>query len=134
LKRHNGAWCHPGCRIPFPEAWLYLVGILDLYGGRIVGISMDGRMTIGLVISALKDVIHHTRDTEGCILHPSRRSQYCSLDYQTHAKEHSFISNMSRKGNCWDNALVKSFWGELKQEWLNIQHFPYSGRNQNRNI
>ena len=94
-----------------------------LCGDKIVGISMDGRMTKELVISARKDAICHTKTTAGCILHSDRGSQYCSLDYQELAKEYGFISSMSRKGNCWDNAPMESFWGKLKQEWLNEQHF-----------
>ena len=109
--------------IPTDEGWLYLAGVMDLCGDKIVGISMDGRMTKELVISALKDAVRHTQSTEGCILHSDRGSQYCSLEYQKLAKEHGFISSMSRRGNCWDNAPMESFWGKLKQEWLNEQHF-----------
>ena len=109
--------------IPTDEGWLYLAGVMDLCGDKIVGISMDGRMTKELVISALKDAVRHTRSTEGCILHSDRGSQYCSLDYQALAKEHGFVSSMSRKGNCWDNAPMESFWGKLKQEWLNDRYF-----------
>lgn len=109
--------------IPTDEGWLYLAGVMDLCGDKIVGISMDGRMTKELVISALKDAISHTKTTVGCILHSDRGSQYCSLEYQKLAKDHGFISSMSRRGNCWDNAPMESFWGKLKQEWLNGQHF-----------
>ena len=109
--------------IPTDEGWLYLAGVMDLCGDKIVGMSMDGRMTKELVIAALKDAICQTKATEDCILHSDRGSQYCSLDYQALAKEHGFISSMSRKGNCWDNAPMESFWGKLKQEWLNGQHF-----------
>lgn len=109
--------------IPTDEGWLYLAGVMDLCGDKIVGISMDGRMTKELVISALKDAISHTKTTAGCILHSDRGSQYCPLDYQALAKEYGFISIMSRKGNCWDNAPMEGFWGKLKQEWLNEQHF-----------
>lgn len=109
--------------IPTDEGWLYLAGVMDLCGDKIVGISMDGRMTKELVISALKDAISHTKTTAGCILHSDRGSQYCSQEYQKLAKDHGFISSMSRRGNCWDNAPMESFWGKLKQEWLNGQHF-----------
>lgn len=109
--------------IPTDEGWLYLAGVMDLCGDKMVGISMGGRMTKGLVISALKDAISHTKNTAGCILHSDRGSQYCSQEYQRLAKDHGFISSMSRKGNCWDNAPMESFWGKLKQEWLNEQHF-----------
>lgn len=109
--------------IPTDEGWLYLAGVMDLCGDKIVGISMGSRMTKEIVISALKDAICHTRTTDGCILHSDRGSQYCSLEYQALAEDHGFISSMSRKGNCWDNAPMESFWGKLKQEWLNEQHF-----------
>ena len=109
--------------IPTDEGWLYLAGVMDLCGDKIVGISMGGRMTKELVMSALKDAICHTKAAEGCILHSDRGSQYCSQDYQALAKEHGFIISMSRKGNCWDNAPMESFWWKLKQEWLNGQHF-----------
>ena len=78
-------------------------------------------------MNALLDAISHTDDTKGCILHSDRGSQYCSFDYQALAKEHGFISSMSRKGNCWDNAPMESFWGKLKQEWLNERHFHTRG-------
>ena len=109
--------------IPTDEGWLYLAGVMDLCGDKIVGTAMDGRMTKELVISALKDAIRHTKITKGCILHSDRGSRYCSPDYQEPAKEHGFISSMSRKGNCRDNAPMESFRGKLKQEWLNGQHF-----------
>lgn len=96
--------------IPTDEGWLYLAGVMDLCGDRIVGISMDSRMTKELVIAALQDAIRHTRVTKGCILHSDRGSQYCSLDYQKLAQEHGFISSMSRKGNYWGNAPMESFW------------------------
>lgn len=121
---------HPGQKmvsdityIPTDEGWLYLAGVMDLCGDKIVGVSMDSRMTKSLVMAALQDAINHTDDTNGCILHSDRGSQYCSHDYQELAARHGFISSMSRKGNCWDNAPMESFWGKLKQEWLNDQHF-----------
>ncbi len=80
--------------IPTDEGWLCLAVVMDLLGNKIVGISMDGRMTKELVIAALKDAVRHTRSTEGCILHSDRGSQYCSLDYQALAKEHGFISSI----------------------------------------
>lgn len=109
--------------IPTEEGWLYLAGVMDLCGQKIVGISMDSRMTKELVGNALVDAVNHSAATKGCILHSDRGSQYCSNTYQELAKTHGFIISMSRKGNCWDNAPMESFWGKLKQEWLNEQHF-----------
>ena len=109
--------------IPTEEGWLYLAGVMDLCGQKIVGVSMDSRMTKELVINALEDAINHSGNVKGCILHSDRGSQYCSNDYSKRAKEAGFTISMSRKGNCWDNAAMESFWGKLKQEWLNEQHF-----------
>lgn len=109
--------------IPTEEGWLYLAGVMDLCGQRIIGVSMDSRMTRELVLNALEDAINHSGNVNGCILHSDRGSQYCSNDYTQRAKEAGFTLSMSRKGNCWDNAPMESFWGKLKQEWLNEQHF-----------
>ncbi len=121
---------HPGEKmvsdityIPTDEGWLYLAGVMDLCGRKMVGVAMDSRMTQNLVITALQDAINHTSDVNGCILHSDRGSQYCSKDYNQMAKQHGFTVSMSRKGNCWDNAPMESFWGTLKQEWLNEKHF-----------
>jgi len=121
---------HPGKKmvsdityIPTDEGWLYLAGVMDLCGRKMVGVAMDSRMTKNLVIAALQDAINHTSDVNGCILHSDRGSQYCSKDYNKMAKQHGFTVSMSRKGNCWDNAPMESFWGTLKQEWLNEKHF-----------
>lgn len=98
-------------------------GVVDLCGQKIVGISMDSRMTKELVINVLNDAINHTGNVKGYILHSDRGSQYCSNDYSRRAKEAGFTMSMSCKGNCWDNAPMENFWGKLKQEWLNEQHF-----------
>ena len=105
------------------EGWLYLACVMDLYGRKIVGMAMDGNMTKDLVIDALKDAKARTGNVKGCILHSDRGSQYCSIKYQNLLRAYGFECSMSRKGNCWDNAPMESFWGKLKQEWLNEQHF-----------
>ena len=109
--------------IPTDEGWLYLAGVMDLCGEKIVGVSMDARMTKQLAINALQDAINHTAITKGCILHSDRGSQYCSHDYQKLAREHGFISSMSRKGNCLDNAVMENFFGILKSELLYLKEF-----------
>ncbi|WP_074573583.1 IS3 family transposase [Selenomonas ruminantium] len=109
--------------IPTDEGWLYLAGVMDLCGRKMVGVAMDSRMTKKLVMDALQDAINHTTDVNGCILHSDRGSQYCSKAYVEMAGKTGFTMSMSRKGNCWDNAPMESFWGTLKQEWLNEKHF-----------
>ena len=84
---------------------------------------MGARMTKELVIGCLKQACGRRRDPKGVLIHSNRRNQYCSLDYQMELKQRGFICSMSRKGNCYDNAPMESFWGKLKQEWLNGQHF-----------
>jgi len=109
--------------IPTDEGWLYLAAVMDLCGRKIIGASMDSRMTKQLTIDALKDAVNNSGNVKGCILHSDRGSQYCSKEYQNLVHANGFISSMSRKGNCWDNAPMECFWGKLKQEWLNEQHF-----------
>lgn len=100
------------------EGWLYVAAIMDLYGQKIIGLSMSERMTKELVIDALNNACNRYGTTPGCILHSDRGSQYCSYEYQRLMKKRNFICSMSRKGNCWDNAPMESFWGKMKYEWL----------------
>jgi len=105
------------------EGWLYIAGILDLCGQKIVGLSMSERMTKELVISALDSAYLRAGRPTNVILHSDRGSQYCSNDYQNLIKKYGFTCSMSRKANCWDNAPMESFWGKLKCEWLYGTHF-----------
>jgi len=105
------------------EGWLYVAGILDLCGRKMVGLSMGDRMTKELVIAALNDTHNRVGYASDCILHSDRGSQYCATAYQEKLRQYGFKCSMSRKGNCWDNAPMESFWSKLKIEWLNDQHF-----------
>ena len=97
---------------------LYVAGILDLYGRMPVGLAMSNNNDTELVKDALKDMILRGGGREGCILHSDRGSTYASGDYRNLLAEHGFLCSMSRKGDCWDNAPMESFWGKMKQEWL----------------
>lgn len=105
------------------EGWLYIAGIMDLCGQKIVGLSMSERMTKDLVINALKSAYLRVGKPTGVLLHSDRGSQYCSHDYQNLIKKYGFVCSMSRKGNCWDNAPMEAFWGKMKYEWLMDKHF-----------
>ena len=122
-EKPNQKWVSDITYIPTDEGWLYLAGILDLCGREIAGWAMGDRMTKDLVIRCL----NQEKGRRGCpkdvLIHSDRGSQYCSNDYQKILKQNNFTCSMSRKGNCWDNAPMESFWGKLKQEWLNDQHF-----------
>jgi len=84
---------------------------------------MGERMTKKLVIDALRQAKVRRGNPKGVMAHSDRGSQYCSHDYQKELNKDRFICSMSRKGNCWDNAPMESFWGKMKQEWLNDKRF-----------
>jgi putative transposase len=105
------------------EGWLYLAGILDVFDGAIVGWSMSSRMMKSLVVNALSEACTRRNPEPGLLLHSDRGSQYCSKEYQKEITNRKFICSMSRKGNCWDNAPMESFWGKLKSEWIYWKRF-----------
>lgn len=122
-ERSNLKWVSDITYIWTEEGWLYLAGVMDLYGRKLVGWAMDSRMKTELVSAALKQAIGRTGATAGLLVHSDRGVQYASKDYQQLLKKHGFICSMSRKGNCYDNAPMESFWGKLKMEWLNDYRF-----------
>ena len=102
------------------EGWLYLAAIMDLCGRKIVGMAVSEHNDTALVIAALKDARNQIgqKKLEGCILHSDRGSTYASNEYIALINEYKMIPSMSRKGNCWDNAPIESFWGRMKVEWM----------------
>ncbi len=98
------------------EGWLYLAVVLDLFSRQVVGWSLNNRMSSQLIINALRMAIWRRQPLSGLIFHSDRGSQYCSTDFQKMLKIHGMLSSMSRKGNCWDNAVAESFFGSLKTE------------------
>ena len=98
------------------EGWLYLAVIIDLFSRQVVGWSLSNQMSRGLIINALRMAIWRRRPFTGLVFHSDRGSQYCSNDFQKMLKIHGMTSSMSRKGNCWDNAVAESFFGSLKTE------------------
>lgn len=114
--------------VPTGEGWLYLAVVLDLYTRMVVGWSMQERMTRELVIDALRMAWFRRCPKPGLVHHSDRGSQYCSHDYQAVLKEYGMLASMSRKGNCWDNAVTESFFGSLKNE--RVHHRRYATRAQ----
>ncbi|TCL64813.1 integrase-like protein, partial [Hydrogenispora ethanolica] len=98
--------------------WLYLAAVMDLYSRKIVGWAMSERMTADLAISALKMAIKHRKPQKGLMHHSDRGVQYASNPYQDILTKHGMICSMSRKGNCWDNAPMESFFSTLKTECI----------------
>jgi putative transposase len=96
--------------------WLYMAVVLDLFSRRVVGWAMAPSMPATLVCDALRMAIQARRPAAGLIVHSDRGSQDASEQYQAMLAEHGFICSMSRKGNCWDNAVAERFFLNLKME------------------
>ena len=114
----NQAWTADITYVETTDGWLYLASMMDLYGRKIIGWAMDKTMTSNLVISALQMALSRREIGEGLILHSDRGKQYAATDYQLLLKQNRIICSMSRKGNCWDNAPMESFFRTLKVEAL----------------
>ena len=116
--------------IPTGEGWLYLAVVMDLYSRMIVGWAMDERMTRELAMDALRMAKFRRKPAPGLLHHSDRGSQYCSDDYQALLAEYGMRCSMSRKGNCWVNAPMESFFNSLKNE--RVFHERYSTRDAAR--
>jgi putative transposase len=124
----NTVWVSDITYIPTGEGWLYLAGHKDLCTGEVVGYAMSNRINRALVSQSLFRAVASKRPPMGLINHSDRGSQYCSLDYQKLIKQFGMKASMSRKGNCYDNTLIESFWGTLKQEL--VHHRIYRTRQE----
>jgi transposase InsO family protein len=98
------------------EGWLYLAIIIDLFARRLIGWAVSDRLHKELALSALRWAIAVRRPAAGLIHHADRGSQYCSLDYQAELRKNGILISMSGKGNCFDNAMVETFFKTLKVE------------------
>jgi transposase InsO family protein len=116
--------------VPTDEGWLYLAGVLDCFSRKIVGWSMDDHMETSLVSEALQMALIHRGHQKGLLHHSDRGVQYASEDYQHLLKRHGMTASMSGKGDCWDNAMMESFWATLKTELIHQSH--YATRDQAR--
>jgi putative transposase len=114
----NQIWLSDITYIPTGEGWLYLAGHKDLFTGEVVGYAMAERMTKNLVIHSLMRAVTAQRPAAGLIHHSDRGSQYCAQEYSSLFDRFGMWAFMSRKGNCYDNAPMESFWGVLKNEPL----------------
>lgn len=121
-------WVSDITYISTKEGWLYCAAHKDLFNGEIVGYALGQRITKELVIKSLLMAVRIKRPEQGLIHHSDRGSRYCSPKYQKLLKQFGMKSSMSRKGNCYDNAPMESFWGTLKNEL--IYHQRYNTREQ----
>ncbi len=112
----NQKWGSDISYIKTNEGWMYLAVVIDLYSRAVIGWSMNKRMTQDLVCNALLMALFKRKFPVNVIVHSDRGSQYCSNKYRSMIKNYKLIGSMSRKGNCWDNAIVESFFHTLKVE------------------
>jgi transposase InsO family protein len=126
----NRKWVCDITYIPTDEGWLYLAGVLDLCSRRLVGWSMADHMRTDLVSDALGMALAARRPKAGLLHHSDRGAQYASEDYQSLLQRHRIAVSMSGKGDCWDNAVMESFWATLKTELVHHEH--YATRDQAR--
>ena len=110
------AYCGDITYIWTREGWLYLAVVLDLFSRQVVGWSMSNRINKDLVRNALRMALWRRRPEAGLVFHSDRGSQYCSNKFQKMLTDNGMLSSMSRKGDCWDNSVVESFFGSLKIE------------------
>ena len=126
----NQAWVADITYVATDEGWLYLAVIMDLASRRIVGWSMSERIKADLVCDALKSAYWRRKPGAGLIMHTDRGSQYASHPYRRLIRDFQMTASMSRKGNCWDNAAMESFFKTLKVE--RIYQLNYATRAQAR--
>jgi len=116
VEAPNTTWVTDITYIWTQEGWLYLAVILDLFSRRVVGWSMSERITRKLAIDALSMALLHRQPPRGLIHHSDRGSQYASGDYRRALATNGIVCSMSRRGDCWDNAVAESFFSTIKLE------------------
>lgn len=115
-EKPNQKWVSDITYLPTSEGWLYLGVVLDLFSRKIVGWAMGVSLEASLAVQALAMARVTRKPAPGLLHHSDRGVQYASAEFQTVVKQFDGVSSMSRKGNCWDNAVVESFFGSLKLE------------------
>jgi len=119
----NKVWVTDITYLACREGRLYLASVMDLYTRKIVGWELSDRMTTSLVLAALEQAYQAQRPSKGLIHHSDRGSQYASEEYRVKLAAYKMRPSMSRKGNCYDNAVIESFHSVLKKEFIYCTKF-----------
>ena len=127
-SRKDEVWLKDITYIPTAEGWLYQAAVVDLYTREIVGWSMSEQMESRLVVDALEMAYLRGQPPAGLIAHSDRGVQYASEHYQRTLKKYGITCSMSRKGNCWDNAPMESFFASLKKELVHHHKYQHVSR------
>jgi transposase InsO family protein len=123
VQRPDQVWVTDATGVLTGQGWLYLVAVLDVFTRRIVGWAMSPILDAPLVIAALAMALRQRRPSGQLILHSDRGSQFASAAYREMLARHGVLASMSRKGNCYDNAFIESFWSSLKYELVYHHRF-----------
>ena len=113
----NTVWVSDITYLSSRSGWLYLVVFIDLFSRRVVGWQVSDSLAHEMVLTALECAVYRRRPGSGLLIHSDRGVQYCCDGFREAIGKHQFIQSMSRKGNCWDNAVAESFFRTLKTEW-----------------
>ena len=119
----NRVWAGDITYIATRKGWLYLAVLLDLHSRKVVGWAMGARLTWDLAAAALEMAVDQRRPAAGLLHHSDQGSQYAARQYRERLAQLGFTASMSRKGNAWDNAVVESFFGSLKNELTHHRDF-----------
>jgi len=119
----NQIWVADITYIQTGENWLYVAAIMDLYSRKIVGWAMAERIDTALILKALFMALLHRQPPASLLFHSDRGVQYASADYRSALTQAGLVASMSRKGNCYDNAAMESFWSTLKLELVYRRDF-----------
>ena len=112
----NKAWVTDITQVWTSEGWLFVAAILDVFSRRVVGFAMSDRIDRDVAVDALRMALGRRLPNAGLVHHSDRGVQYASTDYQRMLEDNGVVCSMSRKGNCWDNAVAESFFATLKTE------------------
>jgi putative transposase len=123
VQKPNQVWVSDATGVLTAEGWLYLVAVLDLFSRRVVGWAMSPILDAPLALLALRMALTQRRPDPELILHSDRGAQFASAAYRQVLSSHRLVASMSRKGNCYDNAFIESFWSTLKYELVYHQRF-----------
>lgn len=119
----NQAWVTDVTYVSTHEGWLYLAVIIDLYARRVVGWAASETNDTTLALAALSMATAHRKPPHGLVHHSDRGSPYASADYRCALARHGMVASMSRKGDCWDNAVAESFFSTLKVELVHKERY-----------
>jgi transposase InsO family protein len=130
VQRPDQLWVTDATCVLTGEGWLYLVAVLDAYTRRVLGWAMGAILDVPMTSAALRMALSRRRPAPGLILHSDRGAQFASRAYRQLLAAHGLVASMSRKGNCYDNAYIESFWSSLKYE--TVYHRKFATRSEAR--